>query len=138
MNKIKAIQKINENELENGVLSPSLSWHDTYKDQAYIYIGRLNKDLTEGDILTVFSQFGVPVDIKLVRENETGSSRGFAYLKYEDQRSTILAVDNLNGAEIAGNAIVVDHILYEPRGDDLDYEEAVTKELNKDYVEKNP
>ena len=38
------------------------------------------------------------MDINLVRDKTTGKSKGFAFLAYEDQRSTILAVDNFNGA----------------------------------------
>lgn len=128
------IQKINNAELEAGILKPELSWHNDYKDQAYIFIGGLNRELTEGDILTVFSQYGVPVDILLVRDKNTGESKGFAYLKYEDQRSTILAIDNLNGVNIAGRRIHVDHVFYEPREDNREYSEAVKKELRKDYV----
>jgi len=44
------------------------------------------------------------------RDKETGKSRGFAFLAYEDQRSTILAVDNLSGAKVAGRVIRVDHV----------------------------
>jgi RNA-binding motif X-linked protein 2 len=35
-----------------------------------------------------------------MRDRKTGKSRGFSYVAYEDQRSTILAVDNLNGIEV--------------------------------------
>ena len=51
--------------------------------------------MNEGDIVTVLSQFGEIVDCRLIRDKETGKSKGFAYLAYEDQRSTDLAVDNL-------------------------------------------
>jgi RNA recognition motif-containing protein len=44
------------------------------------------------------------------REKATGKRRGFAFLMYEDQRSTILAVDNLNGAELLGRTLRVDHV----------------------------
>lgn len=76
------------------------SWHDQYKDSAYIFIGGLPSELTEGDVLTIFSQFGEPEHIDLIRDKETGKKRGFGFMKYDDQRSTILAVDNLNGAKV--------------------------------------
>lgn len=133
MNQIKTIQRINERELEQGILDSEKSWHNEYRDQAYVYIGGLNRDLTEGDILTVFSQFGVPVDILLVRDKDSHESKGFAYLKYEDQRSTILAVDNLNGTKIAGRIIKVDHIFFKPRDDLPEYTQAIKTELSKDY-----
>jgi RNA recognition motif-containing protein len=40
------------------------------------------------------------VDLTLVRDQKTGKPRGFCFLAYEDQRSTILAVDNFNGAKV--------------------------------------
>lgn len=44
------------------------------------------------------------------RHKETGKPRGFAFLAYEDQRSTNLAVDNLNGMKVGGRMITVDHV----------------------------
>lgn len=39
-----------------------------------------------------------------------GKSRGFAFLAYMDQRSTVLAVDNLSGARVAGRVVRVEHV----------------------------
>ncbi|KIR29313.1 hypothetical protein I307_05979 [Cryptococcus deuterogattii 99/473] len=33
-----------------------------------------------------------------------GKSRGFGFLMYEDQRSTVLAVDNMNGIQVMGHS----------------------------------
>lgn len=82
------------------------------RDTAYVYIGGLPFDLSEGDILTIFSQFGEPTYINLIRDKESGKSKGFAFLKYEDQRSTDLAVDNLGGASVMGRVLKVDHTRY--------------------------
>ncbi|KAG5440108.1 hypothetical protein PCK2_000620, partial [Pneumocystis canis] len=92
-------------------VSESESWHAQYKDSAYIYIGGLSYDLTEGDIICIFSQYGEPLDINLIRDKKTGKSKGFCFLKYEDQRSTVLAVDNLSGAKVLGRTLKVDHVL---------------------------
>lgn len=37
-------------------------------------------------------RYGEIVDVNLVRDKGTGKSKGFAFLAYEDQRSTNLAV----------------------------------------------
>ncbi len=50
------------------------------------------------------------MDVHLIRDKKTGKSKGFAFLAYEDQRSTALAVDNMNGADICGRTIRVDHV----------------------------
>src|SRR6202043_3427310 len=107
--------------------SPDASWHADYRDTAYIYIGGLPFELSEGDIITIFSQFGEPTFIHLVRDKETGKSKGFAFLKYEDQRSTDLAVDNLGGATIVGRMLRVDHTRYKKRDDDVE-EDTDTKD----------
>lgn len=37
------------------------------------------------------------MNINLVRDKKTGKPKGFCFLCYENQKSTVLAVDNLNG-----------------------------------------
>lgn len=124
MNNIKATKAINEKELHLGIKA---SWHDDYKNSAYVYIGGLDPALTEGDIITIFSQYGEPVDINLPKEkapaasadkssrpstssdSQKSKSRGFCFLMYENQLSTNLAVDNLNGAVVLGRTLRVDH-----------------------------
>ena len=83
--------------------------HDDFKDSAYIYVGGLPYELTEGDVICVFSQYGEILDINMVRDQETGKPKGFCFLKYDDQRSTVLAVDNFNGATLLGRTLRVDH-----------------------------
>ncbi|KAM0804245.1 hypothetical protein BDR22DRAFT_800700 [Usnea florida] len=134
MNTIREIQNLNKRELENGV-STEASWHADYsRDTAYIYIGALPFDLSEGDILTIFSQFGEPTYINLIRDKESGKSKGFAFLKYEDQRSTDLAVDNLGGASVMGRVLKVDHTRYKRK--DGDEEEERERELQRGLVGK--
>ncbi|KAI0677268.1 hypothetical protein C8Q78DRAFT_1065855 [Trametes maxima] len=107
MNVVQEIKKINERELDLGTKG---SWHDDYKDSAYIFAGGLHRDLTEGDVITIFSQYGEIMDVNMPRDKETGKPKGFAFLMYEDQRSTILAVDNLNGAKVLDRTLRVDHV----------------------------
>ncbi|GAA5847064.1 hypothetical protein JCM5353_000109 [Sporobolomyces roseus] len=108
MNQIQQIQRINQQELDSGATA---SWHDQYKESAYINVGGLPFNLTEGDVIAIFSQYGEIVDINMPRDKATGKVRGFAWIMYYDQRSTILAVDNLNGATVLGRMIRVDHTL---------------------------
>ncbi|CAH8286908.1 unnamed protein product [Schistosoma turkestanicum] len=83
---------MNEKELSLGHTGTVSSWHRQYKDSAWIYVGGLHYDLTE------------------VRDKKTGVSKGFAFVCYEDQRSTVLATDNLNGIKLGGRIIRVDHV----------------------------
>ena len=57
MHRIREIQKLNENELDRGIEVGHGSWHDEYRDSAWIHIGGIPYNLNEGDILQIFSQF---------------------------------------------------------------------------------
>ena len=112
MNVIKEIERINANEFKAGIIGGlgKGSWHEKYKDSAWVYLGGMTFELSEGDILCVMSQWGEVEDINLVRDKVTNKSLGYAFVKYEDQRSTILAVDNFNGIKLLGRTLRCDHV----------------------------
>ena len=55
MNVIQEIKRINELEMKANI-SGGASWHDDYKDTAWVFVGGLPLELTEGDVLCVMSQ----------------------------------------------------------------------------------
>ncbi|KAL3750549.1 hypothetical protein ACJRO7_011536 [Eucalyptus globulus] len=127
---VKRIQKINSREAALGI-SDEASWHAKYKESAYVFVGGIPFDLTEGDLLAVFAQYGEIVDVNLVRDKGTGKSKGFAFIAYEDQRSTNLAVDNLNGASILGRIVRVDHVSNYKKKEEEDEEEEQRKRAER-------
>lgn len=114
MNSILRVNAINQKELEANV-SDLASWHQDYADTSYIYIGNLHEKIKEHDLVVIFSQWGNPTHVNLVKDSASGKSRGFAFLKYEDQRSCVLAVDNFNGVLIYERPLKVDHTYYQLR-----------------------
>ncbi|ESP04842.1 hypothetical protein LOTGIDRAFT_156082 [Lottia gigantea] len=130
---VKNLNKINQRELELGVIGKK-SWHDEYKDSAWIFIGGLPYDLTEGDVICVFSQYGELVNINMVRDKQTGKTKGFAFLCYEDQRSTVLAVDNLNGFKLCGRTLRVDHVQEYKLPKELQEADEVTKRVRAEGI----
>ena len=94
---MKNVLKLSNQELKSG---NKTSWHDQYKNSAWIFVGGLPYDLTEGDIICIFSQYGEIVNINLIRDKKTGKQKGFCFICFEDQKSTILTVDNLNGIKV--------------------------------------
>ena len=150
MNVMREIERMNARELELGI-AESASWHADYAHSAYVFMGGLDYELTEGDIICLASQsatqqltaapslavrlphsllsplvlaltsacvgcalclllrFGEVVDCNLVRDKTTGRSRGFCFVAYEDQRSCVLVIDNLNGFRLLDRSLRVDH-----------------------------
>jgi RNA recognition motif-containing protein len=72
-------------------------------------------------------RYGEVLDVHLPRDKETGKIKGFGFLMYEDQRSTVLAVDNLNGAKVLERTLRVDHV--------KNYKQQRTKDANGDWIE---
>ena len=66
--------------------------------------------LTITIIIIIIDRYGEVMDVNLPRDKDTGKTRGFGFLMYEDQRSTVLAVDNLNGARVLEHTLRVDHV----------------------------
>jgi RNA-binding motif X-linked protein 2 len=71
LTQIKNTQKASQREIAQGV-GDSASWHAKFKHSAYVFAGGLSYDLTEGDLLAVFAQYGEIVDVNLVRDKDTG------------------------------------------------------------------
>jgi len=129
---IKNLNKLNENEIKQGHVGTKTSWHNQYRDSAWVFVGGLPFELTEGDIICIFEQYGAVVNINLIRDKKTGKSKGFGFICYENQLSTDLAVDNFNGTQILGRTIKVDHAgNYKPPKDHDDADE-VTKFLREE------
>jgi len=63
---IKNTQKISKQEIAAGY-SDSQSWHARFKHSAYIYAGGLPFELTEGDLLAIFAQYGEIIDVNMIR-----------------------------------------------------------------------
>lgn len=106
MDRVRQIQRQSEHHLRSG-----RTGIEEAPQTPLIHVSNLNYEITEGDLLAIFCQYGHinPTDVHLVRDKETGKSCGWAWLKYRDERSTILAVDNLNGIEVAGRVLRVDY-----------------------------
>ncbi|XP_017899712.1 PREDICTED: RNA-binding motif protein, X-linked 2 [Capra hircus] len=99
LTKVKLINELSEREVQLGV-AEKVSWHNEYKDSAWIFL-----------------------------DKKTGKFKGFCFLCYEDQRSTVLAVDSFNGIKIKGRTIRVDHVSNYRLPEDSEEMDEVTREL---------
>jgi len=72
-----------------------------------IFVGNLSWDATDTDLKDAFAQYGAVSEASVVKDRETGRSRGFAFVIMENDAEAQAAIDGMNGKEIAGRAIVV-------------------------------
>ena len=124
MTNMRNLNKMNEGEIKFSRVAGKSSWHNQYRESAWLFFAGMPYELTEGDIIVVFSQYGEVVNVNLIRDRKTGKSRGFGFICYENQMSTDLAVDNFNGTKVIGRLIRVDHVSnYKPPKDHDDADE---------------
>jgi len=69
-----------------------------------LYIGNLSYDVEENDLEDEFKEFGEIKSVKIIRDRETGRSKGFAFVEIENGTD---AIEALNGKSIKGREIRV-------------------------------
>ncbi len=72
-----------------------------------IYVGNLSYEATEDDIRNAFAQFGQVSSVSVIKDRETGRSKGFAFVEMSNDEDGKSAIEGLNLQRIAGRAVTV-------------------------------
>lgn len=62
-----------------------------------LYVGNLSYTTTEADLQTLFGRAGQVVSIALIKDRDTGNSKGFAFVEMSTQVEAEKAKSMLNG-----------------------------------------
>lgn len=80
-----------------------------------MFVGSLPWGVDDNKLREIFSQAGNVVSAQVVKDRETGRSRGFGFVEMSTDEEAQNAVSNLNGADVDGRKIVVN--IARPRED---------------------
>src|SRR4051812_11842445 len=72
-----------------------------------IFVGNLSYATTESELETAFGEFGAVERVSVVRDRDTGQSRGFAFVEMTNPAEANNAIKALNGREVNGRALNV-------------------------------
>ncbi|HXS36694.1 MAG TPA: RNA-binding protein [Flavipsychrobacter sp.] len=72
-----------------------------------IYVGNISHQSSEQDLMQLFSQYGNVKSAKIIKDNYTGQSRGFAFVEMDDNGAATQAIKSLNETEFMGRNIIV-------------------------------
>ena len=73
-----------------------------------LFIGNCNFNLDETAVQEFIEANGVKVaSVQIIRDRETGRSRGFGFAELDDAQDLDAAIEALNGKEIEGRALTV-------------------------------
>lgn len=76
-----------------------------------MYVGNLNYRVKEGDLEQVMSAYGLVTSVKIIKDRETGKSKGFAFVEMESDAEADQAMKELNGSEFMGRQMVIKEAL---------------------------
>ncbi len=72
-----------------------------------IFVGNLDFGATEDSIRTLFEQYGAVERVTLMKDRDTGRSRGFAFVEMTDTEEAERAISSLNGTNFGGRTLNV-------------------------------
>jgi RNA-binding protein 39 len=75
-----------------------------------LYVGSLHFNITEEMLKGIFEPFGRIEKIELMRDLETGRSKGYGFITFHDSEDAKKALEQLNGFELAGRPMKVNHV----------------------------
>jgi cold-inducible RNA-binding protein len=78
-----------------------------------LYVGNLSFETSESDLQTMFAQSGVIKSVQIIKDRDTGRSKGFGFVEMTTQEEAQNAIKALNGKEVSGRALTIN--LAKPR-----------------------
>lgn len=72
-----------------------------------IYVGNLSYDTGEDELREAFAQYGTVSAVNIIKERETGRSRGFGFVEMPDDDEARSAIEGLNLQRLGNRAITV-------------------------------
>jgi RNA recognition motif-containing protein len=72
-----------------------------------LYVGNLSYSTTEDDLRTLFAQAGTVNSAELIKDRETGSSKGFGFVEMSNQSEAEKAISMFNGYSLGNRELKV-------------------------------
>jgi RNA recognition motif-containing protein len=72
-----------------------------------LYVGGLAYSVTDQELETIFAEQGKVVSAVVIKDRDSGQSKGFGFVEMSDDSEAKSAISALNGKEISGRSIVV-------------------------------
>ncbi len=81
-----------------------------------LFVGGLSWDTSDQSLRAAFERFGPVSEAKVITDRDSGRSRGFGFVTFDEAEHADAAMAELNGAEIDGRAVRVDEAQAKQRG----------------------
>jgi RNA recognition motif-containing protein len=75
--------------------------------EAKLYVGNLSYDTTEDGLRTMFAQAGTVTSVAVIKDRDSGRSKGFAFVEMSTQAEAEQAIKLFDGKSLDGREIKV-------------------------------
>jgi len=72
-----------------------------------LFVGSLPWAVDDQGLEDLFKEFGTVASAKVIMDRESGRSKGFGFVEFDDDEAAKAAMNKLNGTDIQGRTIVV-------------------------------
>lgn len=79
-----------------------------------IYVGNLSFNATEEEVRGLFEAYGAVERVNVVRDRDTGQSRGFAFVEMTSDEEAEKAIAGVNGTNFGGRTLNVNEARPKP------------------------
>ena len=70
--------------------------------ESKLYVGNLPYTATEDELSSLFGQAGTVTSVAIIKDRETGRSKGFAFIEMSNSDEAQKAISILNGRDMGG------------------------------------
>ncbi|GHT60076.1 RNA-binding protein [Bacteroidia bacterium] len=76
-----------------------------------IYVGNLSYGIKDADLVKLFGAYGTVNSAKVIKDRDTGRSKGFGFVEFENDDEAKAAIEQLAGSDYSGRPLVVKEAL---------------------------
>jgi RNA recognition motif-containing protein len=85
-----------------------------------IYVGNMSYSTDETTLNQLFSEYGEVLSAKVIVDQFSGKSKGFAFVEMANEEEAIAAINALNGKEVNSRELKVNEALDRPKRNNND------------------
>lgn len=72
-----------------------------------LYVGNMTYDTTEEQLRTLFTEAGTVIAVDVIKDRDTGTAKGFAFITMGSQADAAKAISMFNGKDLGGRPLTV-------------------------------
>jgi len=72
-----------------------------------LYVGNMAKSTTQDELNTLFTQAGPVTSVEIIKDRDTGESKGFGFITMTDQADADKAIGLFNAYSLSGKELKV-------------------------------